>query len=65
MRVIDSFVGDLESFLGTKRTVISLADMWRDSCPVSAKEKNLADYLKTVSFKAFMTQYGCVFSIAC
>jgi len=51
MRLIDSFVEDLEEFLGVKRTPISLADLWRESRPGFVKEKDdLSEYLRTVSF---------------
>ena len=48
MKLVDSFVQDLESFLGVQRTKISLAAMWRPSRPDSAKGIELSEYLETV-----------------
>ncbi len=47
-RLIESFIENLESLLGIKRTEISLADMWRESKPDLVEETDLAEYLKTV-----------------
>ncbi|KAH6974099.1 amidase signature domain-containing protein [Ilyonectria sp. MPI-CAGE-AT-0026] len=47
MRLIDSFVEDLEHVLGTKRTPISLAELWKKSPPDSVVDKDLSEYLKT------------------
>ncbi|KAK7408490.1 hypothetical protein QQX98_009357 [Neonectria punicea] len=49
MKFIDSFVEDLEDMLGTKRSIISLAELWRESSPESVTEKDLSEYLKTAS----------------
>jgi len=49
MKLIDSFVEDLEGFLGVQRTNISLADMWRRSCPDSTKGIELSNYLATAA----------------
>lgn len=51
MKLIDSFVQDLENFLGVPRTKVSLADMWRHSCPDSAKGVELSEYLEAVGLK--------------
>lgn len=48
MKLVDSFVQDLESFLGVQRTKVSLADMWRHSRPDSAEGIELSEYLETV-----------------
>lgn len=50
MRLINSFVEDLEEFLGVKRTPTSLADLWRESHSAFVEEKDLSEYLRTVSF---------------
>ncbi|TGO51362.1 hypothetical protein BOTNAR_0359g00120 [Botryotinia narcissicola] len=47
MDFIDSFVRDLEGFLGVRKTEISLAEMWRNSSPKSAENIELSDYLET------------------
>lgn len=53
MKLIDSFVEDLEHVLGTKRTPISLAELWQKSPPDSVVDKDLSEYLKTArSFSA-------------
>jgi hypothetical protein len=49
MHLINSFVEDMEGFLGVKRTLISLADMWRESGPEVVQEKEISEYLRTVS----------------
>jgi hypothetical protein len=48
MKLIDSFVEDLEGFLGVKKISISLAEMWRNNCPDSAKGIELSEYVETV-----------------
>lgn len=53
MKLIDSFVEDLEHVRGTKRTPISLAELWQKSPPDSMVDKDLSEYLKTArSFSA-------------
>ena len=46
MAAIDSFVGDLESSLGLKRTEISISDSWLESGPENTKP--LHSYLEFV-----------------
>jgi hypothetical protein len=58
MHLINSFVEDMENFLGVKWTSISLADMWRESHPKSVQEKELSEYLRTVSLD-YRTVGGC------
>ncbi|KAF7887327.1 hypothetical protein EAF00_009621 [Botryotinia globosa] len=47
MDLIDSFVRDLEGFLGVRKIEVSLAEMWRDDFPKSAENIELSDYLET------------------
>lgn len=48
MRLIESFVRDMENFLGVKRTEISLSQMWEETRPDLAEGIDLPEYLKTV-----------------
>lgn len=48
MKLVESFIQNLEVYLGVRRTEISLADMWRDSRPDSAEGIELSEYLETV-----------------
>ncbi|KAJ5930812.1 hypothetical protein N7466_006305 [Penicillium verhagenii] len=43
--MVEEFVGVLESFLGTKRVEISLADRWEACPPLEANGKPLKEYL--------------------
>jgi hypothetical protein len=49
MHLITFFVEDMKGFLENKRISISLAVMWRESRPKSVQEKELSEYLRTVS----------------
>lgn len=48
MTLIESFVQDMEKFLGVKRTEVSLAQLWQKTRPNSAAGIDLPEYLKTV-----------------
>lgn len=62
MKLIDSFVQDLEGVLSVKRTEISLAEMWRNNGPNSTGGTELSDYLATVSFNAKYFQLSLLIS---
>ncbi len=47
-RLIDEFVRDLESALGVKREIISLAEEWEVSAPGNLAEQGLQDYMQNV-----------------
>ncbi|OCK76177.1 amidase [Lepidopterella palustris CBS 459.81] len=48
MRVVNSFVEDLVSVLGIKRTEYSLAEEWKKNRPEGVEEDDLAEYLRLV-----------------
>ena len=48
MRLIDGFVKDLESALGVKRTILSLAKEWEASAPDNLAEQGLQEYMQNV-----------------
>ena len=47
-RLIDEFVKDLESALGVKRKIISLAKEWEASAPENLAKQGLQDYMQNV-----------------
>ena len=47
-RLIDDFVRDLESALGVRREIISLADEWELSAPGNLARQPLQDYIQNV-----------------
>ena len=47
-RLIDGFVKDLESALGVKRTILSLAREWEASAPENLVEQGLQEYMQNV-----------------
>ena len=49
--IVDEFVGVLESFLGTKRVEISLAERWEKCPPLEANGKPLKQYLSKVGIQ--------------
>ncbi|KAH6640321.1 amidase signature domain-containing protein [Chaetomium tenue] len=52
-RMVESFVGILESFLGVKKTNFSLAEKWAQSPPAEAEGKSLEDYAYTSGYNPF------------
>lgn len=48
-RMVEEFIGVLESFLGTKRVEFSIADRWSQCPPDAAQGKSLKEYLPKVS----------------
>lgn len=46
--MVDDLIGILESFLGTKRVEISLAEKWQQCPPHEANGKSLTTYLAKV-----------------
>lgn len=47
-RLIDGFVKDLESALGIKRTILSLAREWEASAPENLAKQGLQEYMQNV-----------------
>ena len=47
-RLIDGFVRDLESALGVKRTILSLAREWEASAPENLAKQGLQEYMQNV-----------------
>ncbi|KAJ6180918.1 hypothetical protein N7519_011379 [Penicillium mononematosum] len=55
--MVDEFVGVLESFLGTKRVNISLAERWEQCPPSEANGKPLKQYLSKSAFWSMCYDY--------
>ena len=47
-RLIEGFVKDLESALGVKRTILSLAREWEASAPENLAKQGLQEYMQNV-----------------
>jgi hypothetical protein len=62
--MVDEYVSVLESFLGTKKTVFSLAERWSQCAPTEAEGLGLRDYLgsvsRTLEQRMILTQPECL-----
>ncbi|KAI1121626.1 putative amidase [Nemania abortiva] len=56
-RMVDEFIGVLESFLGTKREEFSIAKRWSQCPPEAAQGKSLKDFLPKSAFWAMCRDY--------
>ncbi|KAJ5471030.1 amidase [Penicillium desertorum] len=45
-RLIDTFVGGLETEFGVKRQEVSLAELWKHDCPDGPDHEDIAEYLE-------------------
>lgn len=48
MKIIETFVKDLEASTGVKRTEISIARTWAAKPPTEAAKESIEDYLREV-----------------
>ena len=57
MRCIDSFVSDLESFLGIKASRISIAERWEHTKPEDANGQSVQEYLRDAIVQTFYHEF--------
>lgn len=48
-KLFDGFFGDLESTFSTKRTIVSLSDLWNSEKPAGSEHTSLKSYMEDVS----------------
>ncbi|KAI0867911.1 putative amidase [Hypoxylon argillaceum] len=61
-RMVEEFIGALESLLGTKRVEFSIAERWSQCPPEAAQGKSLMEYLPKSAFWAMCRDYYKGFS---
>jgi hypothetical protein len=52
-KMVDSFVKDLETYLGVSHTRLSLRDEWKRTGPLPHRSKTLEEYMQYVSGLGF------------
>ncbi|KAI9733664.1 MAG: hypothetical protein M1834_003266 [Cirrosporium novae-zelandiae] len=57
MKLIDSFVNDLESYLGTDAVKVSIASLWDKSPPSEAQGQPVRDYLQDVVIHTYYRDF--------
>lgn len=55
--MVESFVSILETFLGTKRVLIGISDLWDADPPIKAKGRKIKDYLEKSAFWPYCYEF--------
>ena len=63
--MVEEFISVLETFLGIKRTEVSIVEAWNEAPPKEAEGRSIKDYLARVSLNCYAELYGRLIASEC